>query len=168
MKPAGQRQDVAFLALAVAVLAIAVALFVGLRTLSGMKAARPASPAPASQAQQRPSPAPRPPGSKDHDPFRGKPVPAQPDSGQTQAKPAEQLRLVGVVQGQGRSLLAAIRGGDRRYYAKRGDMVSGYTVADITTKRVVLVKGEERLTLHLGSERPAVSSGQGERPGAAR
>ncbi len=147
MSRTGQRQDVAFLALAVAVLAIAVALFVGIRALSSRSAAKPAAPA-VEQVAQKP-PVAQPPGSKSHDPFKGKPTLPPKPVANAKAKPSEQIKLVGVVQGQGNELLAAIRRGNRRYYAKRGDAVAGYTVSDVETSRVVLTKGAEKLTLSL-------------------
>jgi hypothetical protein len=149
MSRKGQRQDVAFLALAVAVLAIAVALFVGIRSLSNRGAVKPPAAAPEQVAQKPPVIAP--PGSKSHDPFKGKPVlPAKPAVGaNAKAKPAEQIKLVGVIQGQDKELLATIRRGSRRYYAKRGDTIAGYTVSDVETSRVVLTKGTEKLTLSL-------------------
>ena len=149
MSRTGQRQDVAFLALAVAVLAIAVALFVGIRALSNRSAAKPAAPA-IEQVAQKP-PVTEPPGSKSHDPFKGKPIlPPKPvANANAKAKPSEQIKLVGVIQGQDNELLATIRRGNRRYYAKRGDAVAGYTVSDVETSRVVLTKGAEKLTLSL-------------------
>jgi hypothetical protein len=145
MSRSGQRQDVAFLALAVAVLAIAVALFVGIRALSSRGTAKPASP-PQQLAAQEPAKV-QPPGSSKRDPFKGKTLLDQ--AAGTKPKPGEQLKLVGIVKGQGQELLAAIRRGNNRYYAKRGDQVGGYVVAEIGDDRVVLTKGEERLALSL-------------------
>jgi len=148
MSRKGQRQDVAFLALAVAVLAIAVALFVGIRSLSNRSTAKP--PAPVAEQVAKKPPVTEPPGSKSHDPFKGKPVlPPKPVVDSAKAKPAEQIKLVGVIQGQDKELLATIRRGNRRYYAKRGDTVAGYVVSDVATSRVVLTKGAEKLTLSL-------------------
>jgi len=154
MSRSGQRQDVAFLALAVAVLAIAVALFVGIRALSNRSASKPAPPPPAPVAQ-KPTVS-EPPGSRSHDPFKGKPTqPPKPEAGQKeQPKPGEQIKLVGIVQGQGHELLAAIRRGSKPYYAKRGDTVAGYTVSEIRQGQVVLTKGAERLVLSLRSPGP--------------
>jgi hypothetical protein len=146
MSRSGQRQDVAFLALAVAILAIAVALFVGIRSLSNRGRAKPAPPAPKPVVQKPPDM--QPPGSSKHDPFKGKPLPGQVTPG-VKPKPAEELKLVGVVQGQGSELLATIRRGSDRYYVRRGDRVSGYSVAEVSVDRVVLTKGGERVTLVL-------------------
>ena len=148
MKGKGQRQDVAFLALAVALLAIAVALFVGIRALSNRGATKRAAPPP-KQVAQRP-PVAKPPGSKSHDPFKGKPTQVKPaPNAKPKPSPSEQLKLVGVVQGQGRELLAAIRRGNKRYYARQGDQVAGYTVAEVRDGRVVLTKAGEQMTLLL-------------------
>jgi type IV pilus biogenesis protein PilP len=155
MSRKGPRQDVAFLALAVAVLAIAVALFVGIRALSNRRAPEPVAP-PVPQVAQKPV-AGEPPGSKTHDPFQGKPTqPPKPAAGATapagakgKAKPADEIKLVGVIQGQGKELLAAIRRGNRRYYAKQGDTVAGYTVVHVQASQVVLAKGAETMTLLL-------------------
>jgi hypothetical protein len=147
MSRSGQRQDVAFLALAVAILAIAVALFVGIRSLSNRGRAKPAPPAPKPVAQKAPDG--QPPGSSQHDPFKGQSLPSQATAA-AKPKPGSELKLVGVVQGQGNELLATIRRGNDRYYVRRGDQVAGYSVAEVTTGRVVLAKGNERVTLVLG------------------
>ncbi len=154
MSRSGQRQDVAYLALVVAILAIAVALFVGIRSLSNRSRAKPTPPAPKPVVQKPPDL--QPPGSSKHDPFKGQQL-AAPVTPGAKPKPAEQLKLVGVVQGQGSGLLATIRRGNDRYYVKRGDQVSGYRVAEISVDRVVLTKGDERVVLQLGQA--ASSSG---------
>ena len=145
MKPRGQRQDVAFLALAVAVLAIAVALFVGVRALPGLRARRAPAPPPPPVAKPAPLPA-QPPGSRSHDPFKGKPAPVTPGAA-AKPSPELELKLVGIVRG--REPLAVIRRGNRRYYVKRGDQVSGYLLTEIGESRAVLAKGTEQVTLKL-------------------
>lgn len=158
MKAKGQRQDIAFLALAVAVLAIAVALFVGIRSLPG----RGARPAPSQPKETAPKVAAkpvdqRPPGSATHNPFQARALPgtqpgraaragpgAEPRPG---PRPTEEMKLVGVVQG--RDPLAVIRRGERRHYVKAGDRVASYTVAEISSHQAVLTKGQERLVLPL-------------------
>jgi type IV secretory pathway VirB10-like protein len=157
MKSSGQRQDVAFLALAVAILAIAVAIFVGVRALSSRKAGKKAAePQPVAQ-QPKPEP-PKPTGAVGHDPFKEKPAaPASPPAVQKQPEPEEGLRLVGIIAGK--EPLAVIRRGDRRYYAKRGDRVAGFAVVEIGSGRAVLVKDSAQLTLLL-HEPPGEKEGQ--------
>jgi len=166
MKQTGQRQDVAFLALAVAVLAIAVALFVGVRALSTRRASKPADQPSAPKAMEKAAST-QPPGSRSHDPFKGKVSPAQSSTALDKPMPAEQLRLVGIVQGRGRELLAAIRRGNDRYYVKQGGSVGEYTVVEITSGRVVLTKGDEKLTLllHGGRRQPSSDSRAPSAPG---
>jgi hypothetical protein len=144
MKGTAQRPDVAFLALAVAVLAVAVALFVGLRSLPQRTAGK----APAEPAEELASAKPEaePLKASTRDPFEeaaqgSQPVEAQPGS------PEQQLKLVGIVQGD--EPLAVIRRANRHYYANVGDRVRGYTVLGIAEDRAILGKGEERLTLVL-------------------
>ena len=149
MKPARPRQDVAFLALAVAILAIAVALFVGLRSLSGRKQARaPAPPAPPKMAQKLPTPPP----AKRQDPFKANPAPPQAAGKTKPPQAAAEFKLVGLMPG--RQPLAVIRRGESRYYAKRGDRVAGYLVGDIGDGSVVLSKNGERVVLRLQRPRP--------------
>jgi hypothetical protein len=147
MKSTGTRQDVAFLALAVSVLVIAVAVFMLVRSLAGRKAAEPGAAAagPAVATTLPPKPA----GSPEHDPFKGKPPLLQPQAQPTAkpVKPAPELKLVGIVGDRER--LAVIYLGDERYYAKRGDQIAGYAVSEIGDDRAVLTKGAERLTLTL-------------------
>lgn len=138
-----QRQDVSFLALTVAVLAIAVALFVGIRSLPGRRAAKPESETPAQAAVEKPVAA-EPPGSPEHDPFESKPTPAPVTA---RPEPGQELKLAGIVQGK--SPLAVIRRGERRYYVRVGSEVSGYRLAEIRSDRVVLTKGAQSVTLRL-------------------
>jgi len=146
MAQKGQRQDVAFLALAVAVLAVGVALFVGLRAFPRRPPQEPkappvARPTPPLRLATKPS---QPPG---HDPFGSRPIKPPEPPPQAKPKPAEELKLVGIVRGK--ELLAVIRYGDRRYYSRQGARIAGYTLAEIGSQRVVLTKGEERLALSL-------------------
>jgi hypothetical protein len=150
MKPGGQRQDVAYLSLAVAVLAVAVALFVGIRAFPRKpKQTAPTKIAAApSAAKQLPS---RLKAAGKRDPFASQ---AAKEAAAKGTSP-EPLKLVGVVRGK--QPLAVIRRGDRRYYAKLGDAVSGYTLVGIGVDQVTLIKGSERVTLplHGGGPEPA-------------
>ncbi len=57
------------------------------------------------------------------------------------------MTLVGIMTGA--SPVAVIHKGTRKYYVKAGQRVSGYTVARVSTDRVVLSNGTERVTLLL-------------------
>ena len=151
MKSGGQRQDVAYLSLAVAVLAVAVALFVGIRGLPKKpKATAPTQVAAAPPAAKR-LPSPQKAAGK-RDPFASQAVKEAAAKGTS----PEPLKLVGVVRGK--QPLAVIRRGDRRYYAKLGDAVSGYKLVGIGVDQVTLLKGSERLTLPLHGGEPEVAS----------
>jgi hypothetical protein len=152
----GPRQDVAFLALAVAVLAIAVALFVGLRSLprGGAKTAAAAAAAEKQVAAAPEKVTPRASGKRD--PFRsaagGESKPAGPGEAKAQPAPSQgEVRLVGIVRGA-REPLAVVRRGDRRYYAKVGERAAGYTVVGIGDNYAVLTRGGEQLRLTLYEE----------------
>jgi len=150
MKSAGQRQEVTYLALGVAVFAIALALFVGIRSLPRKPKKAGGGAATAAAPETRPAPA----GAKaagQRDPFASQ-VTKEAEAG----KPApEPFRLVGLVRGK--QELAVIRRGDRRYYAKLGDAVGSYTLVGIGAKQVTLAKGAERLTLALHAAETAAT-----------
>jgi hypothetical protein len=82
------------------------------------------------------------------DPFASRATKEGPGKGTS----PEPLKLVGVVRGK--QPLAVIRRGDRRYYAKLGDAVSGYRLVGIGAEQVTLVKGSERVTLPLHGREP--------------
>jgi hypothetical protein len=153
MKPAGPRQEVAYLSLAVAVLAIAVALFVGIRSLPRREKPKPPAVVAAAAPTAR-QPAARAPGSGKRDPFAARQ--AKPGEAGGKGQSEGPLRLVGVVHGK--QPLAVIRRGERRYYAKLGDSVSGYTLVGIGADQVTLRKGSERLKLPLHGEEPETVS----------
>jgi hypothetical protein len=158
MKERGQRQDVAFLALAVAVLAIGVALFVGFRAFPR----RTPAPAPKPESKAKPvttaSLQTKPQMPASHDPFQGK-VTKEVTAPPGPPKPkAEEIKLVGIIRG--REPLAVIREGDRRYYSKRGARVGPYTLVEIGRDRAVLARGAERVTLTLGAPDVNVAVGR--------
>lgn len=141
-----QRQDVAFLALAIAVLAVSVALFVGIRMLpKGEK--KPAETTPGEEpAAAQVTDAPAPP-EEGRDPFGS----AQQGGGAsvrpTAASAPQDLKLIGVILG--RQPLAVIKRDSRRYYVRLGDSVRGHRVTAIGEDRVILARGEEQVTLVL-------------------
>ena len=149
MKSTGQRQDVAFLALAVSTLAIAVAIMIGVRALSQKPEQKPEPTATTEAPPPQPPPVP-PPADTTRDPFLDQTKPPQPAA--KAAKEAPKFQLVGIVSAQ--HPMAVIRRGSRHYYARVGDTVAGYTLAVIGRDRVTLVKGEERITLELRRPRP--------------
>jgi len=158
-KDIGQRQDVAFLALAVAALAVAVAIFVGIRALP-KRPREESKPEPVAQAEPA-KPAVAKPAETDRDPFAAQAREAQRRGARS---PREEFRLVGIIRG--REPLAAVRRGNRHYYAKAGQAIGGYTLVAIGRDRVTLVRGEERITLELRpplpEEEAAESAAEGE------
>jgi hypothetical protein len=139
MKAAPQRQDITFLALAVAVLTIAIALFIIVRLLPD-RAEPPAPPEPVAEAV--PEAPELPPGDDaDRDPF-------QSEVGQTAAADGGgELRLVGLMPGP--PPLVVIRRGDHHSYVRIGESVGGYTVVSIGPDRAVLARDDDRVTLLL-------------------
>ena len=150
MRSGGQRQDVAFLALAVSTLAIAIAVMAGVRALSRRPKPKPTPTVTAQAPAPRPRTPPTPVADTKRDPFadQSKKLPAA----GTGAAEEQEFRLVGIVSAQ--EAMAVIRRGSRRYYARAGQTVAGYTVAVIGRDRVTLVKGEERITLELRRPQP--------------
>jgi hypothetical protein len=142
----GQRQDVAFLALAVAFLAVALALFVGLKSIQRGKPDEP-KPEPAPEVEVVEAEAEKPPPGGARDPFksqsgsmRGAPGGSTPTAG---------VRLVGIVMEQGEKPMAILRAGSKRYYASVGEGAAGYMVVSVSENRVVLSREGERVTLVL-------------------
>jgi len=150
MRSTGQRQDVAFLALGVSTLAVAVAIMIGVRALSRRPKEQPKPTVGAEAPAPKPPPVP-PPATTKRDPFLDQSKTPQP--GGKAAKEQPEFKLVGIVSG--REPMAVVRRGGRHYYLRVGQTVVGYTLAVIGRDRVTLVKGEERITLELrppGSE----------------
>jgi hypothetical protein len=134
-----QRQDMVFLALAAAVLAIAVALFVVMRSIS-KEGKEPAAPQTPPQVVEMPPEPPKPEPTENRDPFKSQPKGTAAAGGPAEAVPGPQvdLKFVGFTEGQGQGAIATIRRGPRRYFVRTGDTVSGYTVTSIEQNRVVL------------------------------
>jgi hypothetical protein len=150
MKSGGQRQDVAFLALAVAVLAVAVALFVGMKAIQKPRPNKPEA-KPEKQAKvagplvQKPTGGPR-------DPFKtqgGATAARGGPAGAPGGPAAQTLKLVGIVTKQGEPPVAIIHSTKKRYYARVGERAAGYTVVTIAPNEVVLEKDGARMTLLL-------------------
>ncbi len=139
MKAAPQRQDITFLALAVAVLTIAIALFIIVRLLPD-KAETPSPPEPVAEAAPQ-APELPPNDDIDRDPFHA-------DVGQASAADGSgELRLIGLMPGPP-PLVIIIRG-EHRSYVRIGGSVGGYTVVSIGPDRAVLARGDDRVTLLL-------------------
>lgn len=139
MKAAPQRQEITFLALAVAVLTIAIALFIIVRLLPA-RAETPAPPEPVAEAAPE-APELPPADDADRDPF-------QSEIGQVSAADGSgELRLVGVITGP--PPLVVIRRGEHRSYVRIGESVGGYTVVSIGPDRAVLARDDDRVTLLL-------------------
>ncbi len=139
MKAAPQRQDITFLALAVAVLTIAIALFIIVRLLPG-RAVPPPPPQPVEEAVPQ-APELPPSDDADRDPFQSK-------IGQTSAADGGgALTLIGLMPGP--PPLVVIRRGERRSYVRIGESVGSYTVVSIGPDRAVLARDDDRITLLL-------------------
>jgi len=133
------RQDMVFLALAAAVLAIAVALFVVMRSVSKGEQ-EPAAQETQQEVVEAPPEPPKPEPTESRDPFKSQPKgavagvgPADPAPG-----PPVDLRFVGFTERQGQEAMAILRRGERRYFVRAGETVRGYTVVSIGQNRVVL------------------------------
>ncbi len=147
----GQRQDVAFLALAVAVLAIACALFVGMKSMH-RPAAKKVEAQPAAAAKvaaplvQKPTGGPR-------DPFKtegaAKGAGARDGAAGAGGAAAPTLTLVGIISQRGGEPIAVIRSPKKRYYAKVGQHAAGYTVVSVSSGGAVVEKDGDRMTLLL-------------------
>lgn len=156
MKRTEQRQDLLFLALAVAVLAIAVALFVGMKGLPQSKKNAPAAP-PKEVAEPTGEVAK---GSKGaaRDPFSkqggaAKPIAPVTGSGGKTAEP--ELKFYGIVSEKDDPPVAIIHSTKKRYYARVGDRVAGYTLIQVGMNEAVLEKDGNRVTLLLREPEPA-------------
>jgi Tfp pilus assembly protein PilP len=151
MKESGRRQDVAFLALVVAVLAIVLALFVGMRSIQRArpkkretKAAKPTQLA--GPTLPKPARGPR-------DPFKTQEA-ATAAAKTAGGDAAQSLKLVGIVSKQGDQPVAIIHSAKKRYYVRVGDKVAGYKLASIAANQVVLEKQGVNLTLPLREPEP--------------
>jgi len=151
MKSSGQRQDVAFLALAVAVLAVAVALFVGMKSIDKGRQKEP-EPEPAEQVEvvepvvEEPAET-----ESGRDPFKTQ---AGTVAGAGPAAQSHDMKLVGIVMEQGDKPMAIIHSGKKRYYAHLGDRAAGYTVVGIGDNSATLEKDGDRVTLVLRQPEP--------------
>ena len=135
-----QRQDLVFLALAAAVLAVAVALFVVMRSVS-KDGQEPAPPETQQQVAETPPEPPKPEPTENRDPFKTQPKGAvAAGGGPVEPVPGPQvdLRFVGFTEGQGQGAIATLRRGERRYFVRAGETVRGYTVTSVEQNRVVL------------------------------
>jgi hypothetical protein len=150
MKNGGQRQDVAFLALVVAVLAVAVALFVGMKSLNRERPKK-ATPETAKKVEEAKPPQSAAATGAARDPFKTQ-------AGGTGAGAAgggqKEVKLVGVVLKQGDRPMAIIRSGRKRYYAGVGDRAAGYTVMSIAPDSATLEKDGSNMTLVLRAPEP--------------
>ncbi len=145
MRKTAQRQDMTFLAIVVVVLVVAVALFVGLRSLPKKASEGPDSEAVEEGSGHGWSEAPPAGGRDGRDPFRS-PVGG---AGPAGPRAAGDLKLVGIVTGAGEKSTAIIHSGKRRYYAQVGDRAAGYTVTSIGTDTATLRRDGDRITLVL-------------------
>jgi hypothetical protein len=147
MRSEGRRQDVAYLALAVAVLAIALALFVGMRSAKKRQPEEPKE-EPVVQVEPEADVDEEPPETDGRDPFKvqggSKGGPAA-----GAAVAAHELKLVGVVMERGGQPMAIIRSAKGRHYARVGDRVGGYTVVSVGANEAMLSREGDRLTLVL-------------------
>lgn len=147
MRSTGQRQDLTFFWLVVVVLVVAVALFVGMKSIpkkaaesdSGESAVDQGVGA-AAEGEQGPDV------SGGRDPFTS---PTGPGGAVAGPEPQGDLKLVGIVTGAGEGPRAVIHAGRRRHFAGIGDRVAGYVVTSIGTNTAVLEKDGDRLTLVL-------------------
>ncbi len=144
MRNSGQRQDVAFLGLAVAVLAIALALFVSMRSIQKPQPSK--AEAKAEKKAEVVAPTVQKQVSGPRDPFKGTEGGA---AGTVGPGAGKALKLVGIVSKQGRGPVAVLRSTKKRYYAGVGEKAAGYTVVSIGGNQVVLQKDGESVTLLL-------------------
>ncbi|HUU54106.1 MAG TPA: hypothetical protein VMY87_04225 [Armatimonadota bacterium] len=151
MRSNGQRQDVAFLALAVAVLAVAVALFVGMKAIQRDRPKEP-EPEPAEQVETAEPVVEEPAkGESGRDPFKAQGGSAK---GPGAVGQSHEMKLVGIVMERGDKPMAIIHSGSKRYYARLGERAAGYTVVSIGEDRATLDKDGDRLTLVLREPPP--------------
>jgi hypothetical protein len=145
MRSEGQRQDVAFLALAVAVMAIALALFVGMKSVQKRQPEEPAA-EPAVEVAAAEPVVEEPQETDGRDPFKVQGGAAgSPAGGATVA--SHSLKLVGIIMEQGDRPMAIIRSASGRHYARVGARVGAYTVASIGPNEVVLEGESDRISL---------------------
>ena len=151
MKSNGYRQDVAFLALAVAVLAVAVALFVGMKSIQRERPKK-AEPKSAKKVESVKKPGSKGASGAPRDPFKTQAGGAGGAGGAVAQQ--REVKLVGIVAEQGDKPVAIIRSGRKRYYAKVGDRAAGYTVMSIGQDSATLVKDGSTVTLVLRTPEP--------------
>jgi len=141
MASGGRRQDVVFLALAVSVLAIAVALFVVMRSIPKDKAE------PTEEVQVEPAEEPAEPSEPEpaatRDPFKSQ----QTGGASPTTRAGHELRLAGITHQEGKPTRALIYRGSRRYNVRVGDRLGGYRVVSIGQSRVELEGESGQLTL---------------------
>lgn len=178
MSAAGQKQEVRYLAMAIGALVVAVALFVGVRSLSN----KPATASSNSSAKKEVAKDPEKQAAKKEkeesvattkrDPFAAvgaaevqpvaprntgasaRPTPRTVSTGGGQDLSGANLRLSGILRGS--SATAVIHIDDARYYANLGEQVGGFTLVKIGTNSVVLSQGGQYYTLTI---QPEPSSG---------
>jgi Tfp pilus assembly protein PilP len=176
MSAGGQRQEVRFLAMTIGALVVALALFVGVRSLSPKPTSastkrkpRTKDTKPPTKKTEQAKPLP----SSNRDPFaaagakdvsvtdwnvaRRDPRRAAVDSRRRPVGNADgseldvsDIRLAGIMRGAG--AMALIHVGDQRYYAQLGDQVGGFTLVRIGTNSVVLAEGARKMTLTIQPE----------------
>jgi len=151
MSSSGRRHEMTFLAIAVGVLVVAVALLVGLRSFPKRQPRRAepqgAKQVPTARGERRPAEE----GRKGRDPFASR----HQDKGGGAPKRGGELKLVGIVEKEGRRPMAVIRAGEQRYYASLGERAAGYRVVSVEEDRAVLEGEGGRITLLLGGPKKA-------------
>lgn len=151
MRSNGQRQDVAFLALAVAVLAVALAVFVVMKSADKAQK-KDSEPEPAEQVEVVEPVVEEPvEGETGRDPFKTQ---AGSAGGAGPAAQSHNMKLVGIVVEQGDKPMAIIHSGKKRYYAHLGDRAAGYTVVSIGDNAATLQKDGDSVTLVLRQPEP--------------
>lgn len=145
MRSGGQRQDVAFLALAVAVLTIAVALFVVMKSIPRERADEPQTEEPQQEVVEEPKEEPAPEKATQRDPFRSQ----QQGRGGVMAKPEAALKLVGITLSETGASTAVVYRGKQRYHLKLGQQVEGYRLVRVTQNGATLEGPGGRVTLVL-------------------
>ena len=147
MRSNGQRQDLTFFWLAVVVLVVAVALFVGMKSIPKKAAESDSGESAVDQGLDGAAEGDQAPGvSGGRDPFRS---PTGAGGAVAGSEPQGDLKLVGIVTGAGEGPRAVIHAGRRRHFARVGDRVGGYVVTSIGTNTALLEKDGDRLTLVL-------------------
>jgi hypothetical protein len=147
MPSTGQRQDLTFLWLAAVVLVVAVALFVGMKSIPKKPVESDSDEGAVDQGLDGAAEGDQVPDvSGGRDPFRS---PTGAGGAVAGREPQGDLKLVGIVTGAGEGPRAVIHSGRRRHFAGIGDHVGGYVVTSIGTNTAVLERDGDRLTLVL-------------------